>query len=58
MMTEPQQFTFLYANDKAPGQSLVEKIDLENTDGHILRDSKSGKFLFFENYRQVTTDSI
>ena len=53
-MTEPQQFTYLYQNDKAPGQSLEEKVDLSTTDGHVLRDSKSGKFLFFENYRQVT----
>ena len=46
----PQQFTFLYANDKAPGQSLDETIDLANTEGHVLRDSKSGKFLFFEDH--------
>jgi hypothetical protein len=50
----PQQFAYLYANDKAPGQSLDEKVDLSTTEGHVLRDSKSGKFLFFENYRQLT----
>jgi hypothetical protein len=54
MMATPQQFIYLYVNDKAPGQSLEEKIDLENTQGHILRDSKSGKFIFFENHMQVS----
>ena len=46
----PQQFTYLYQNDKAPGQSLEEKVDLSTTEGHVLRDSKSGKFLFFEDH--------
>jgi len=51
MMTDsPQQFIYLYANDKAPGQSLDEKVDLSTTSGHVLRDSKSGKFLFFDDH--------
>ena len=43
--TPPQQFTHLYANDKAPGQSLEEKIDLKVCGGHIMRDSAPGKFI-------------
>ena len=48
-MTEPQQFKFLYANDKAPGQSLDEKIDLKTCEGHVMRDSASGQFLYFDS---------
>ena len=47
-------YLFVCQSDKLPGQSLDETINLENTDGHVLRESKSGKFLFFENYRQVS----
>ena len=53
-MTQPQQFSYLYANDKAPCQSLEEKIDLKVCEGHIMRDSASGKFLYFDNIMQLT----
>jgi len=54
-MTEyqPQEYVYLYRNDKAPTKSL-EQVDLENTEGHILRDSESGKVLCFDNYRALT----
>ena len=40
-------------NDKAPGKSLEDKIDLENTEGHLLRGSESCKFLFVDNYTKL-----
>ena len=51
--TEPQQFSYLYASDKAPGQSLDEIVDLKTCDGHVLRDSASGKFLYFDSIIQL-----
>jgi hypothetical protein len=53
MLTQPQEFLFLYPNDKAPCQSLSEKVDLANTSGCVLRDSESRKFLYFESHRDV-----
>jgi hypothetical protein len=44
---QPQQFSFLYANDKAPGSSLDEKVGLKTCEGHVLRCSQTGKFLYF-----------
>lgn len=45
--TQPDEFFYLYKNDKSPGQSLDEKVGLAECYGHILRDSKTGKFLYF-----------
>ena len=50
---QPQQFSYLYANDKQPGQSLDETIDLKTCTGHVMRDSASGKFLYFEDIIQL-----
>ena len=52
-MTAPQEFTFLYTNDKAPGQSLDEKIDLKTCEGHVMRDCASGQFLYFDDIVQL-----
>lgn len=51
---QPESFSFLYANDKAPGQSLDEKIDLKSCDGHIMRDSNTKKFLYFPDIMKLT----
>ena len=53
MLTQPQEFLFLYPNDKAPCQSLSEKVDLVTTEGCVLRDSESKKFLYFESHRDA-----
>ena len=50
---QPEEFVYLYRNDKAPGKSLEDKIDLENAEGHLLRDSESCKFLFVDNYTKL-----
>ena len=53
MSVTPATFSYLYPNDKTPGQSLSEKVDLANTSGCVLRDSESRKFLYFESHRDV-----
>jgi hypothetical protein len=50
----PKEFSYLYANDKAPAQSLEEKIDLKTCDGHVLRCAKTGKFLYFPDIMKLT----
>jgi hypothetical protein len=52
--TEPKAFPCLYTNDKYFGKSLDEVIGLQSAEGHVLRDSKSGKFLYFENHIQLS----
>ena len=44
--TQPEEFFYLYKNDKSPGQSLDEKINLSECDGDVLRDSTTMKFLY------------
>lgn len=44
-----QIFPCLYPNDKYPNQSVAEKIDLKEFDGHILRNAEDYKFYVFES---------
>ena len=53
MFVAPREFLFLNPNDKAPGKSLSENVDLANTGGCVLRDSESRKFLYFESHRDL-----
>ncbi len=53
MTVTPATFSYLYPNDKSPGQALAEKVDLTSTGGCVLRDSQSKKFLYFESHRDV-----
>ena len=53
MATEPQQLSYLYASDKAPGQSLDETVDLKTCEGHVMRCSQTKKFLYFPDIIQL-----
>jgi hypothetical protein len=53
MDAQPQEFSYLYASDRAPGQSLDETIGLSTCEGHVMRDSASGKFLYFPDIIQL-----
>lgn len=54
LVNELNSFPCLYPNDKYFGKSLDESIDLKNCDGHVMRDSSTGKFLYFENIMKLT----
>ena len=53
MAAEPQKFLYLYQNDKAPGQSLDETIDLSTCAGYVMRCSQTKKFLYFNDIVQL-----
>jgi hypothetical protein len=40
---------YLYSSDRAPGKSLDENIDLSTCEGHVMRDSATGKILYFDD---------
>jgi len=50
---QPQQFSYLYANDKAPGQSVDETVGLSTCGGHVMRCSQTKKFLYFDDIVQL-----
>ena len=50
---QPQRFSYLYANDRAPGQSLDEIIDLKTCEGHVMRCSQTKDFLYFPDIIQL-----
>ena len=51
---QPQQFSFLYGSNKSEGKSLDEIINLAECNGHVLRDSESGKFLYFPDILKLS----
>ena len=50
---QPQQFSYLYAHDKAIGKSLDETVDLSTCTGHVMRCSQTKKFLYFDDIIQL-----
>jgi hypothetical protein len=51
---ELKSYPCLNANDKYPEQSIQENIDLTTFEGHVFRDSSTGKFVCFDNHLQAT----
>ena len=53
-----QIFTHLYKNENALGESAEEMLDFATMSGHILRDSTTFKFLYFDELRQAASYTL